>query len=542
MAGSKFAKAYESQPMMKQQCSRSSALWVLMCIVFFIIIIYNNTSSRQNAFSFALGSSNSISLATWNMAAINNNPFEYWITTDMIDYNVLMENISNYIQNPGHLDTELGKIFTDTMFEELVTEMSQIPKMKAGLETVRQKWSTDYKLRKSLSQFLKDPLIGKKRLASMPDRLTNTISSSVTGGLELMRPTVINCYAQDMSTISDWWNQWRDFMFRAELTGGKDNGLSTKVVDTLLPISCAKYPAITEDEAAASLPLQLLSLALFDIVLVNLLNTVAPNWQPVRELLCTRLNRRKAHRSVEILGSQYANADVLFLQEVGSKFLHLLGGVGTDSTLRLSKSHQAIIPSERDGDRDQNSVIMLRQNAFVDVKEVTASVVELLKAETAADGSTIKVPVSRGDLIAITALRAADKCKYLLCSFHGDTNGLATIPVLAAVHKYAVTHVPDHILLFGMDANSYAAPEKDQLDMQELATFYRERGMNSCYGPFPDSVRNVTTCHARTFLQPQLNKVTFIHTCSYLTTLAHFDSLFILYDGNHFLIIGREFK
>jgi len=340
---------------------------------------------------------------------------------------------------------------------------------------------------------------------------------------------VINCYAQDMSTIDDWWRQWRDFMFRTDVTDS-----STKVVNTLLPISRAKYPAITEEEAVASLPLQLLSLALFDLVLVNLLNTVSPHWQPVRELLCTRLNRRKAHRSIEILGSQYANIDVMFLQEVGSKFLHLLSESNgsesgtSSSSLSLTKSHQAILPSDRDGDRDQNSVIMLRQGAFVDTKEVTADIVELLKTEVAADGSPVKVPVSRGDLLAITALRVSDKRKYLLCSFHGDTNGLATIPVLKAVHKYAITQVPDHVLLFGMDANSYATPEKDQLDVRELATFYRERGMNSCYGPFPDSVHNVTTCHARTFLQPQLNKVrTLIDTYRrHLFCLIHFSCLY----------------
>ena len=28
-------------------------------------------------------------VATWNIAAINNNPFEYWITHDDADYNML---------------------------------------------------------------------------------------------------------------------------------------------------------------------------------------------------------------------------------------------------------------------------------------------------------------------------------------------------------------------------------------------------------------------------------------------------------------------
>ena len=32
-----------------------------------------------------------INVATWNVAAINNNPFEYWITHSDEEYNALME-------------------------------------------------------------------------------------------------------------------------------------------------------------------------------------------------------------------------------------------------------------------------------------------------------------------------------------------------------------------------------------------------------------------------------------------------------------------
>ena len=40
-------------------------------------------------------------VATWNIAAINNNPFEYWITHDDADYNVLMEGVQSFIDQPG---------------------------------------------------------------------------------------------------------------------------------------------------------------------------------------------------------------------------------------------------------------------------------------------------------------------------------------------------------------------------------------------------------------------------------------------------------
>jgi hypothetical protein len=58
--------------------------------------------------------------------------------------------------------------------------------------TVKERWDSDYKHRKIISGFIKDKLIGKKRLASMPDRYTNTITTLDQG--IVTRPTVINCY------------------------------------------------------------------------------------------------------------------------------------------------------------------------------------------------------------------------------------------------------------------------------------------------------------------------------------------------------------
>ena len=39
--------------------------------------------------------------STWNLAAINNNPFEYWITHDDEAYNKLMDDVQTFIDEPG---------------------------------------------------------------------------------------------------------------------------------------------------------------------------------------------------------------------------------------------------------------------------------------------------------------------------------------------------------------------------------------------------------------------------------------------------------
>ena len=75
------------------------------------------------------------------------------------------------------------------------------------------------------------------------------------------------------------------------------------------------------------------------------------------------------------------------------------------------------------------------------------------------------MPVAKGDILAITTTDK-DGTPYVVASFHGDTNGLATKPVLDAIVK-AMSSDPAlvaHKLIFGLDANTYekATPGKTQ--------------------------------------------------------------------------------
>ena len=93
---------------------------------------------------------------------------------------------------------------------------------------------------------------------------------------------------------------------------------------------------------------------------------------------------------------------------------------------------------------------------------------------------------------------------YLLASFHGDTNGLATLPVLAAVHALA-QRMPSHRLVFGLDANTYETGSKKLQGVAGFGKDFVSKGYSSCWGDAPDP-SNHTTFNARTFLQPQLQK------------------------------------
>ena len=99
--------------------------------------------------------------------------------------------------------------------------------------------------------------IGSKRLASMPDRITNTINTS--DGSIVMRPTVTNGFDGNLSSIDKWWKLWKDFVFRFVVQVYKKDGVSPpQVVCKLIePILHSKYPAITPEEQVEPSPLPL---------------------------------------------------------------------------------------------------------------------------------------------------------------------------------------------------------------------------------------------------------------------------------------------
>merc|ERR1711862_428948 len=117
----------------------------------------------------------------------------------------------------------------------------------------------------------------------------------------------------------------------------------------------------------------------------------------------------------------------------------------------------------------------------------------------------VKVPVANGDILAIT-INDKEKVEYVIASFHGDTNGLATIPVLKAIRKaMIVMKINYKRLIFGLDANTYEKGSAKKQDVTEFGTVYVEHHLTSCWGDVPDP-KNYTTYNARTYLQPQLNK------------------------------------
>ena len=434
---------------------------------------------RGGASSTIRGSANVLRVATWNIAAINNNPFEYWITHDDAAYNTLMADVQRFVSTPGEKDVLVSEVFSEAMFTTLSEKMTSVG--WSGVDEVATLWRDDFSKRSIIGGFLTDATLGKKRLASMPDRVTNTIR---TESGNVMRPTVINCFEGDLSTQETWFKEWIKFLFETRV---KDQ----MVYETLLPIKRSKYPALTEAEERLSLPLQTLAGAIFDAILVHMMNQVSNKWQPLRAELCAALNSKKDARTLEILETTYSDADVIFLQEAASAF------VKTARAGPLGAKYHVMAPTSMDPKRDQNSLVLLDKKRFP--APATEFTDEVLKALGDA-------PVAPGDLYAATVFDSSNR-PFVVASFHGDTNGLATIPVTDALLAHIkATGLDEHKLLFGLDANTYEVERAGYQGAQAYQAHIVGKGLASQHGAASIDVKRYTTFNARTYLQPQLNK------------------------------------
>jgi hypothetical protein len=244
----------------------------------------------------------------------------------------------------------------------------------------------------------------------MPDRITNTIN--VEDG-EVFRPTVINMYAGDLSTLDLWWAAWEKFMFDTTLRIKGSSGVESKIPYQLLQkIKKSKYPDITTQEEEDSLPLQTMCGAIFDSILVYMMNTAASSpqaWQELKKTMVENLNKKKVPHTMHILETEYIDSDIITLQEVSSSF------IDQARSSKLGQKFHIVAPMNLDSVRDQNSVIALNRETFPEGPgtEITS----LVETSFPADAS---VPVAPGDILAITA-QTKHGLPLVVASFHGDT-------------------------------------------------------------------------------------------------------------------------
>merc|ERR1712026_62375 len=129
------------------------------------------------------------------------------------------------------------------------------------------------------------------------------------------------------STLDEWFDQWYEFMFNTEVSVRSRKGVEKKLVCALLQrISSTKYPALSKEEEAISIPLQVLALAIFDAILAHIMNATGIakqiDWHEIKKKLCTALVLHKQENVLKVLMEQAGpTADVIFMQEVAGAFV-----------------------------------------------------------------------------------------------------------------------------------------------------------------------------------------------------------------------------
>eukprot|EP00308_Calcidiscus_leptoporus_P004270 CAMPEP_0119373422 /NCGR_PEP_ID=MMETSP1334-20130426/25636_1 /TAXON_ID=127549 /ORGANISM="Calcidiscus leptoporus, Strain RCC1130" /LENGTH=512 /DNA_ID=CAMNT_0007391203 /DNA_START=49 /DNA_END=1587 /DNA_ORIENTATION=+ len=458
-----------------------------------------------------------LTAVTWNIAAINNNPFEYWLGKHPDPmYERLMSGVEQFISAPGEKDVAVSSIFSEAMWCELKQVM--LTQSWAGIEGTEQRWRSDFSRRRIISEFLCDRSIGDKRLTSLPDRVTNSIS--VAAGGVVNRPTVVSNFSGEMKNLSSWWAAWKRFMFEEPVQVKEGKKLPCEL---LFKINRAKYPEVTEEEEAISIPLQLLALAIFDAILLHVVDSVMPGgaWQELKLGIVSALLATKRERTAEILATQYADADVCFVQEADLAFI-------TFAEARFKGKYTVLRPHVL-SKAQQNSLILLRNDVFD-----ASSVVDCSADAMSTLGDQ---PVSDGDLLAVR-VDGVDGTKYFLASFHGDTNGLASPKVLEALHLLCAS-TPGRTPLWGMDANTHKVGSKKAQGFDEFVALFTQLGYASCWATSATGATNHTTFNARTYLQAQLQKAVRsadVHSASSSAAVDKNPKDFVLFDCAAFSI------
>ena len=127
----------------------------------------------------------SLEAVSWNLAAINNNPFEYWITHEDAAYNQMMLDVQGFIENPGSGDVAVDQVFTPAMFEELAADMAA--RGWEGVDETRAEWELNYSSRKIVSEFMKDAELARPTISCRTPTIVVPPGPSCNFSLKMMR-------------------------------------------------------------------------------------------------------------------------------------------------------------------------------------------------------------------------------------------------------------------------------------------------------------------------------------------------------------------
>ena len=167
----------------------------------------------------------------------------------------------------------------------------------------------------------------------------------------------------------------------------------------------------------------------------------------------------------------------------------------------LTEKFDCLYGPDFDTTRNQNSIVLASKIFF------ESGVWEVVSV----DKSKLPAGLASGDLCVVREVSLDDnntgRKPFVIASFHGDTNGLQTINVIKAVNSECGG--PNSTLIFALDANCHRDDNKGKrLSIETMFASLASENLENCWGT-EHSLCPTTTCNARSFLQPQLNKAVF---------------------------------
>jgi hypothetical protein len=430
-----------------------------------------------------------ITVATFNVSAINRNPLEFHLLPSSLPPAVAAKltavttKAEAFLRDPDNA-AKLGDIFPVEWARELAALCAADKRLgidPGALQAAAKHFDT-FLAKPAVSGFFCNGALAAKRMTAWPDRFTNTIvDAPAASGAKVVfcRPSVINGYDRPLVDGGSWWAAWKTFMFDTTI----EAATGKRPVDLLRPLTHAKYEAVTPEEEAMSLPLQVFMLAAFDAFMVrlSLLGQRPSDFSEAKAALAKMLVDNKAARLRDIIYKTIMpGCSVIGLQECTHDFINCL-----EERLPFG---WMLIPSEEEGaDLTQFSAFLIDTDVF-DAKSVQDALLPESVAAQVADGS----------LMAVTAVHAKTGAPVCLASWHDVGGGAHTLKVLAALKALECPHL---VLL--ADTNAVRAPKKKALGLAQLQQAVGSYGWCTAWSP---GGPEATTFKARSLWNAQPGK------------------------------------
>jgi hypothetical protein len=466
--------------------TRTHSLCSLSLSFFLFFISFFSFSCCRDCFVVGvLVRGRSMKVVTWNMAGINNNPFEYWSSEEGSRMQKIQQYMEEFVDGQGIGETlKIETIFPPENLSALLEATR-----KANTQYIS--WKIDEKVftyigtlydrlqNLTVNQLIKGP--DDKTMACMNDTRRFSRPDSVTSN----RPTVVN---QAKFNPNSWYKDWLTFMFTARSSSpGKTPqppvlDVQNKKLKALQ--SAAKSEEKSEDISDEGLWIgtltDLLMLGIFDATLIlGMKKSGVPKWMDCKMGSVEEAKKKKEEKLMQILDG-YEKADVIFLQEVSQSIMKILKEKTRETTFRVQTTDQ-------NPESNQMTAVLIKHSLVIPYS------LNLLPTKKTLLGTTaVEVKIKGG--------KGQPDVKYVLASVHSKTeDAYKTVRAL----KNLALHNSSQRIIIGIDSN--ANPENGQYTPGVFNYQVTELQLHTGWTNTALK-RSYTTYKQRSFIQSQVNK------------------------------------